>query len=326
MTPADSAPSFRVLQEAAEWFAVLRAPAVPAGERQRWRQWHDADPAHQLAWRRVEAISGKFEDLPGGDKPTAHRLLDAVAAKRAQRRRAVKMLALLCGTGLGTWAATQSAPWRAWTAAHHTGVGERREIRLADGATLWLNTDSAIDIDYGPQLRRVKLLAGEILVSTAPDTQSPARPFVVDTAEARLRALGTRYAVHQEDGASTVAVFDGAVEVRPLASGAEPLIVRAGQQSRVTRNAATAPAPADLARESWSRGLLIAENMRLGDFIAEVSRYRRGYLACAPEVADLRIVGAYALADTDRVLAALADTLPVRIQATMPWWVTVVPR
>ncbi|MNT56173.1 fec operon regulator FecR [compost metagenome] len=66
--------------------------------------------------------------------------------------------------------------------------------------------------------------------------------------------------------------------------------------------------------------------MRLGDFIAEVSRYRRGYLACAPEVADLRIVGAYALADTDRVLAALADTLPVRIQATMPWWVTVVPR
>ncbi len=326
MTSANGAPSFKVLQEAAEWFAVLRAPAVPPDERQRWRQWHDADPAHQLAWRRVEAISGKFEDLPGGDKPTAHRLLDAVAAKRTQRRRALKMLTLLCGTGLGAWAATQSAPWRAWTAAHHTGVGERREIRLADGALLWLNTDSAIDVDYGPQWRRVTLLAGEILVSTAPDPQSPARPFVVDTAEARLRALGTRYAVYQEDGASTVAVFDGAVEVSPREAGAPSLIVHAGQQSRVTRAAAALPAPAEESRQSWSRGLLVAENMRLGDFIAELSRYRRGYLACAPEVADLRIVGAYALADTDRVLAALADTLPVRIQAPMRWWVTVVPR
>ncbi|KAG1069902.1 hypothetical protein G6F40_017608 [Rhizopus arrhizus] len=66
--------------------------------------------------------------------------------------------------------------------------------------------------------------------------------------------------------------------------------------------------------------------MRLGDFIAELSRYRRGYLGCAPEVADLRIVGAYAVGDTDRVLAALAATLPVRVRATMPWWVVVVPK
>jgi len=177
MTPAASAPSFKVLQEAAEWFAVLRAPAVPSGERQRWRQWHDADPSHQIAWRRVEAISGKFDDLPGVDKPTAHRMLDAAAAKRTQRRSALKMLTLLCGTGLGAWAATQSTPWRAWTAAHHTSVGERRQIQLADGGTLWLNTGSAVDVDYGPQLRRVVLVAGEILVSTAPDTQSPARPL-----------------------------------------------------------------------------------------------------------------------------------------------------
>lgn len=326
MTPATDAPSFEVLQEAAEWFAVLRAPAVPAGERQRWRQWHDADPAHQLAWRRVEAISGKFDDLPGVDKPTAHRMLDAAAAKRTQRRRAMKMLTLLCGTGLAAWAGTHTTPWRTWTAAHHTGVGERRQIRLADGGALWLNTDSAVDVDYGPTLRRVSLLAGEILVRTAPDTQSPARPFVVDTAEARLRAIGTRYAVYQENGASRVAVFEGAVEVSPRAPGAAALIVRAGEQSRVTRAAAAPAEPAEPSRESWSRGLLIAENMRLADFIAELSRYRRGYLACAPEVADLRIVGAYALPDTDRVLSALAATLPVRIRAPMPWWVTVGPR
>lgn len=327
MTPARGAPpSFKVLQEAAEWFAVLRAPAVPADERMRWRQWHDADPAHQLAWSQVEAISGKFQNVPGGDNPMAHRLLDAAAAKRAQRRRAMKMLTLLCGTALGVWAGAQTAPWRVWTAEHATGLGERRQIRLADGASVWLNTDSAIDVDYGGDLRRIKLIAGEILIDTAPDFQSPARPFVVDTAEARLRALGTRYSVFQEDGTSVVAVFDGAVSVEPLQAGARPVLLHAGQQSRVTRTGADAAVPADEARRSWSNGLIVAENMRLGDFIAELSRYRRGYLACAPEVADLRIVGAYAVADTDRVLAALAATLPVRVRASLPWWVVVVPK
>ena len=62
-----AAPSFQVLQQAAEWYAALGAPSVDAAERQRWRQWHDADPAHQQAWRQVEAISGKFLDLPGGN-------------------------------------------------------------------------------------------------------------------------------------------------------------------------------------------------------------------------------------------------------------------
>ncbi|WP_232296079.1 DUF4880 domain-containing protein, partial [Achromobacter xylosoxidans] len=40
-----AAPSFQVLQQAAEWYAALGAPSVDAAERQRWRQWHDADPA-----------------------------------------------------------------------------------------------------------------------------------------------------------------------------------------------------------------------------------------------------------------------------------------
>ena len=235
MSATGAPPSFQVLQQAAEWFAVLGAPAVDAQAHQRWRQWLDADPAHQQAWRQVEAISGKFLNLPGGNKPMAHRLLDAAATGQARRRQALKMLTLLCGVGLGSWGASQAVPWRRWTATHHTALAERREVRLADGGRVWLNTDSAIDVDYGPGLRRIRLVAGEILVTTAPDTQTPARPFVVDTAQARLRALGTRYSVYQEDDASVVAVFDGAVQVEPVTPGAAGGILHSGQQARITR-------------------------------------------------------------------------------------------
>ncbi|WP_238926731.1 FecR domain-containing protein [Achromobacter xylosoxidans] len=321
-----AAPSFQVLQQAAEWYAVLGAASVDSADRQRWRQWHDADPAHQQAWRQVEAISGKFLNLPGGNKPMAHRLLDAAAASQARRRQTLKTLSLLCGVGLGSWGASRALPWRQWAATHHTAPGERRQVRLADDTVVWLNTDSAIDVDYGPDLRRIQLVAGEILVVTAPDRQSPARPFVVDTLQARLRALGTRYSVYQQDGASVVAVFEGAVRIEPALPGAVGGVLRAGEQARITATGAAPAEAATLARRSWTDGLLVAENMRLGDFVAELSRYRRGYLGCAPAIADLRIVGTYSTADTRQALAALEATLPVRVREPMPWWTVLEPR
>jgi transmembrane sensor len=181
-------------------------------------------------------------------------------------------------------------------------------------------------VDFGPALRRVSLRAGEILVQTAPDAAVPPRPFVVETAQGRLRALGTRFAVRQLDGASLVAVFEGAVEVRPGDAPDAGLVVQAGEQVRFASGGAGAVRPAELVRASWARGVLVAEDMRLADFLAELSRYRRGHLACDPAVADVRIVGTYSLVDTDRVLAALADTLPVRVRRPLPWWVEIVPR
>jgi len=47
--------------------------------------------------------------------------------------------------------------------------------------------------------------------------------------------------------------------------------------------------------------VLYADDMELGAFIAELARYRPGVLRCAPEVAGLRISGAFQLADTDYV-------------------------
>lgn len=319
-------PDFHVLQQAAEWFAVLRSPTVGDAEVQRWQAWRDADARHRDAWARVETVSDAFERLPTHDKPGARRTLDTAAERQAARRRAIKMLSLLGGTGVLAWGTARLAPWPEWGAAYRTATGERRQVQLADGGSVWLNTASAMDVDYAPALRRVHLLRGEILVHTAPDDTRPARAFVVDTAHGRLRALGTRFAVRQMDDATTVAVFEGAVEVRPAAPGAAPLVLRAGEQTRFTANAVGPVAPADSAGQAWTGGRLLAENLRLADFIAELARYRPGHLGCAPEVADLRLVGAYDTADTDRVLAALEATLPVRVQKILPWWVVVGPR
>jgi transmembrane sensor len=77
---------------------------------------------------------------------------------------------------------------QAWVADYRTAIGEQREIILADGTRLWLNTASAINVYFNARERRIQLVTGEIFIATAKDTR---RPFQVDTAQGQLRALGT---------------------------------------------------------------------------------------------------------------------------------------
>lgn len=84
------------------------------------------------------------------------------------------------------------------------------------------------------------------------------------------------------------------------------------------------PGPIDPQAGAWSQGVLFARNQRLADFAVELGRYRRGLLRCAPEVANLRITGAFQLHNTDAVLAALPDTLPVSVVYRTRWWVSIV--
>ena len=72
--------------------------------------------------------------------------------------------------------------------------------------------------------------------------------------------------------------------------------------------------------------MLVANEQRLDHFLAELGRYRTGWLRCDPAIAGLRISGAFALNDTDQALQALTTSLPVRIEETTRYWVTVLPR
>lgn len=86
------------------------------------------------------------------------------------------------------------------------------------------------------------------------------------------------------------------------------------------------PATANQTEPAWSKGLLMADNMRLDAFVEQLSRYRPGLLRCSDEVAALRISGVYPLADTDAVLDALPHSLPLQVQRRSRYWVTLSAR
>ncbi len=320
-------PSHRAMEQAAQWFALLRSGEASAAERQQWQQWFERAAEHREAWSYVERIGRRFSPLQSSpDRDAAVTAFGQAAARPRARRQLLLGLAGALGTaGLG-WTAWRQTPLplvaSTWGADHRAGLGETRHIALQDGTQVWLKALSAFDADYGATLRRLRLVAGELLIDTAKD---PRRPFVVDTAQGRLQALGTRFTVRGEEDGVVVAVHEGAVRIDTAASRASG-IVPAGQQARFTADALDGFVPADPAREAWTRGVLVADDTPLADVVAELRRYHFGHLAVAPEIAGLHVFGSYPIRETDRALNMLASVLPVQVRRTMPWWISLEAR
>jgi len=316
-----------VLREAAQWLVRLHSGDARASDHEACARWRRADPAHEQAWQRAERLSQKFGAVP----PTVGMPVLARQA-RTNRRAAMRTLALFATAVPAAYLGWRHLPWQAWSADEHTATGERREVQLADGSRVLLDTASAVDVRFDTRQRTVRLRAGAIAIVTAPDPlgSTHARPFVVETSQGRLRALGTRFTVRQDGeaqdaGPVRLAVTEGAVEVT-LRGAAEPaLVLPAGQQTVLSREGTAAALPVSPQSQAWVKGVLYADDMRLGDFCAELARYRPGLVHCAPEVAGLRISGAFQLRDTDYVLSMLATTLPVQVVTRTRYWVSVVP-
>jgi transmembrane sensor len=305
-----------VLEEAAEWLMRLSESDLSANERAEWERWKVSSPERDRAWARAQLLQSKLGGLPPALAMSA---LDRPS--HPERRAALGKLALLLAVmpvGWGGWKLAQS---QQWTADFRTQVGERRELVLADGSRITLNTDTAIDVRFDSQQRLVHLREGEILVQTALDAS---RPFLVSTRQGHMQALGTRFTVRELGSRTYLAVLEGAVKV-VLAENRQgaPLVVNAGQRTDFSAQTFGGVVAADRNVGAWAQGMLMADKMRLADFVEELARYRRGVVRCDPAIAGLLISGAFPVGDTQRALNMLVGTYPVVVTGHLSgYWVT----
>jgi transmembrane sensor len=267
-------------------------------------------------------LQSKFGGLPPSLAMSA---LDRPSSP--QRRAALGKLAMILAIMPAGWGSLKLAQSLQWSADYHTAVGQRRELTLADGSHITLNTDTAIDVLFDAHQRLIRLREGEILVQTAPDISPLARPFLVSTRQSRMQALGTRFTVRELQSRTHLAVLEGAVQV-DLADNRQgsPLIINAGQRTDFSSDTFGQVTATDRYIGAWAQGMLMADKMRLADFVAELTRYRRGFVRLDPAITDLRISGAYPISDTQRTLNMLTQTYPILVSGHLNgFWVMLSP-
>ena len=180
------------LEAAAEWFARLRDGQADEKVRQDWRLWLTQNADHEAAWNFVASIGERFALLQAdGEARAASSVLTDRRKRRSTRRQVLTGLTGAAGLGVLGWAAVRFTPApeivTAWAADERTGIGEIRELALADGIRLWLDTASAINRTAGRGAGLVELLKGEIFIATH---GSAVPPLQVTTEHGRMRPVG----------------------------------------------------------------------------------------------------------------------------------------
>jgi transmembrane sensor len=314
-------PQRQVLREAAEWLATLQSGHASDEDQVRCQDWRRADPRHDRAYRKVEALWQRFDVLDG--EATASATLSTVLGRRrradlARRGGALAlMVTVLFG---GAMLAMRPFTPLDLMADYRSPVGQQRRVMLPDGSELLLNTAAVVDLAYSDGERRVRLRRGELLAEVAKD---PARPFVVETDAGTARALGTRYTVRERDDRLDVVVTESAVEVcaaSPAAGRARCVSTPAGHHAGVINGEVLAPRPVDTtAATAWVRGRLVADDRPLTEVLSELARYRQGFLHYDAEaLAGVRVSGVFPLDEPDQALDMLAAYLPVKLVRYTP--------
>lgn len=306
--------SARTQREAAQWLTETMEGALTPEQEQALSRWRNADPEHERAWLHIQALRRR---LSGLEPRAGYRSL----SKRpgSSRRNAVKALALL-----GLFGCAGQLLYRSQSGtglAYSNGAHAPRAIHLDDGSQLTLDADSEVLVHWSEQGRRLLLTRGRVLINSGHAPRYAAAPLSVGTPQGTVHALGTRFVVELLEDLTEVSLFEGAVALQPQYAANSTLRLSPGERSCFdTRQAETRTRAA--AEPAWSKGLLVAEDMRLDAFARQLARYRPGLLRCSDEVAALRISGVYPLADSDAVLDALSHALPIQVQRRSRYWVT----
>lgn len=313
-------------EQAIDWLVRLDSGHSGEDERQAFAQWLAAAPGHAAAWallqqRLEQRIAPSLGQLQAsGLAPSGVRVLSAPPERRMRRRALLggSAAALLAATGSGLWF-ERRAPLMAWSADLRTGTAERRRFVLEDGSELLLNARSAADLDFSPTQRRVRLRGGALIAQVAPDAR---RPFLVQSAEGTVRALGTRFMVQQDAGRTLVSVLEHSVRLSTQRTGAR-LDLREGASAWMQAEGIT-PRPAARADASaWSAGLLEVHDRPLAEVLDALRPYTPALLRASAAAARIGVYGVFPLDRPMQVLQDLADTLPLRVRHWGDWLVFV---
>jgi transmembrane sensor len=211
--------------------------------------------------------------LPGADEP-----IPMPKQPTPLRWKALGIAAALLCLGLGLWYQLTRAP------VYTTEFGEQRSVRLVDGSTVELNSRTQIRVRYSRAERRIELLRGQALFQVSHD---PARPFIVWSDSARVKAVGTRFDVNLKKRGTVVTVIEGRVAVTSGEShridarsikhdgpDSASLFLVAGEQVTLTPRAILQPTRTNVAAvTAWTQHQLVLDSERLVEVADEFNRY-----------------------------------------------------
>lgn len=293
----------QLAEKAALWVARLQSDDTNAQDQEAFERWLTEDGAHLVAFEDMKSLWSDLEDIP-----IPNDRLKVLTRARQNTKMAISSVVVAVGISIG---AHQYGSFDRWQADYYTNVGEIRQVTLADGSKIHLNTDSAVVIHYNDVERRIELLRGEAYFDVAANKN---RPFIVESESFTAKAVGTRYSVWTKNvsNGGGAQVLEGIVEVR---DNKDVLQLVHNQHAKLDAQDQLKAGHSNVEQNTaWREGKLIFSNRPLAEVISTLSRYRRGKLIILGDTLGQRKVsGIFDIKNTDETLHYLEQSLSLKM-------------
>ncbi|KAF1011646.1 MAG: Protein FecR [Pseudomonas fluorescens] len=242
-------------RQAHAWFARLRDRQASLQDFNAFAQWRE-DPLNAHAYRNAETL-WQLMERPARTPPSRPRHRNIIVAI---------LLMALCAAIL------ISPPLDTWGSDYSTPPGQHQDLTLADGSTLHMDSDTALDIDINNDERLVRLRRGRVFLHVSHED----RPFMVTTATTWVRVTGTQFAVaptsHQDD----IILLRGSLEVAAFGQHQK---MKPGQRLQVNDHQVHMPHVVDAERLlGWRTGHLVAQDTPLREVLEELMHHQGGHV------------------------------------------------
>jgi len=303
--------------QAAHWLA-REDRGFDASERATFEAWLNQSTENKVAYLRLKAAWQRVDRLAALRQPEMARPLRAHGWETGYRALAATVL-LAIGIGLGVYYLAGVDVFSVGSApVYVTGVGQQQTVRLADGTSVELNTNTRLRAKMTSTARVVRLEHGEAFFDVARD---PGRPFVVYAGNRKITDIGTKFSVRHDGEDVLVLVAEGRVRVdipnaragaRPIEAGAASMIVAKADGTLVAQKSQRAIED----RLAWRQGMLAFDQDTLASAAAEFNRYNDTRIIVVGSARDLRIGGRFRPDNVEGFVSSIREGFGLKIERT----------
>lgn len=358
-----------IVEQACDWIVKLEGDNPPSQKDVRaFNQWLETSPEHlrvftSLAnhWQDMDILSGLIIPNSHAAKPISspvsawllapiyalgalkHLLTPHLLTNRLKYS-AVATIAMFCTLFMLHFSDPQGPE-----NVYATAQGEQIRQSLPDGSTLWVNSNSMVEVNYLSDKRRINLLKGQAHFEVAKD---PNRPFEVYVDDKMIKAIGTAFTVYRLQDRIEVVVTEGKVDLSLVKS---TLTIDPSSQTSIGKRKAVKQATqhtdppqdeiqvlasleagqsvaipvetyelelaikenkiGDLTRKlSWRDGKLVFAGESLEEVVREVNRHSPVVITMAdPELRKLRIGGQFQVGETEALFDVLESGFGIKV-------------
>lgn len=173
-------------------------------------------------------------------------------------------------------------------------AGQRAQLTLEDGSTVWLNANSTIKYpSHFSKKRRHVSIEGEAFFDIAQNKKSP---FVVSTKDVELKVLGTQFNVHSYPETNFVKtnLLEGSLRIYKQNAEDRGVTLKPNEQLTMEGNQMKIGKTENRDYFLWTEGVYAFDNERLIDIIEKLQLYYDVKIIVEdPEIFNVRYTGKF---------------------------------